>query len=110
MIRKQFVCLTAAMTTEPTYKDTLTVESENGLHLIPCSQIAKLASGFSGTITLKNGEKTADATSVLDIVALCGTQGTVLEVEAVGAGSEEIVGELRDLFAAGFPTDAATDE
>lgn len=92
------------MTSEPTYKDTLTVESENGLHMIPCSQIAKLASGFAGRITLKHGEKVADATSVVDILALCGTQGTVLEVEAVGDGSEEIVSELRQLFASGFPT------
>ncbi len=93
------------MTSDPTCRDTLKVESENGLHLVPCSQIARVAGEFAGSVTLHHGDKAADAKTILDIAALGATQGTVLEVEACGAGCEAIVSTLRDLFAAGFPVE-----
>ncbi|MFK7819301.1 MAG: HPr family phosphocarrier protein [Planctomycetaceae bacterium] len=93
------------MSSEPTYCETLTVESENGLHLVPCSQIARVAGEFSGTVTLRNGEKVADAKTILEIVSLGGTQGTHIEVEAVGDGCEGVVAAIRQLFETGFPTE-----
>lgn len=95
------------MTSEPTCRETLTVESANGLHLVPCSQIARVAGNFSGSVTLRNGDKVADAKTILEIVSLVASQGTVLEVEACGEGCEVVVAALRDLFAAGFPTGEA---
>lgn len=93
------------MTTDPTCRDTLTVESENGLHLVPCSQIARVAGEFCGTVTLWKGDQQADAKSPIHIAALGAPQGTVLDVEAVGEGCEDVVARLRDLFAAGFPVE-----
>lgn len=92
------------MSNEPICRDTLLVESPNGLHLVPCSQIAQLVSTFSGTVTLHNGDRSADASRVIELPALVATQGTELEVVATGEGCEQIVDELKKLFAAGFPT------
>lgn len=93
------------MTTDPTCRDTLTVQSANGLHLVPASQIARTAGEFAGSITLRKGDQSADAKTIIEIVALGAPQGTELEVEAVGEGCEEVVARLRDLFVAGFPVE-----
>lgn len=89
----------------PVCNDTLKVETENGLHLIPCSQIAILAAEFDGSIILRKGDATADATSPIHIAALGASKGTVLDVEARGEGCVQIVQALKDLFASGFPTE-----
>jgi phosphotransferase system HPr (HPr) family protein len=66
-----------------------------------------VAGEFSGTVTLRNGDKVADAKTILELVSLVASQGTVLEVEASGEGCDAVVAALRDLFAAGFPTGEA---
>jgi phosphotransferase system HPr (HPr) family protein len=93
------------MSSEPTHRETLLVESANGLHLVPCSQIARVAGEFAGRVTMLNGEKVADAKTILDIVALGGTQGTEIVVEAEGEGCEDVVASIRRLFETGFPTE-----
>lgn len=98
------------MTGELTYRDTLMVESDNGLHLVPCSQIARAASEFQGTITLRVGDRTADAKTIVEIVSLGASKGTAVEVEARGEGGDEAVGAIRALFQAGFPTGGAASD
>lgn len=97
------------MTAEPVCRDTLLVETENGLHLVPCSLIARTASEFSGKVTLTNGDKSADASTILELMSLSASQGTQLLVEARGEGCEQVVAALRQLFAAGFPTDRPSE-
>ena len=92
------------MSNEPICRDTLLVESPNGLHLVPCSQIARLVSEFSGTVMLHKGDRSADASAVIQIAALGAAQGTELAVVATGEGCEQIVADLKELFASGFPT------
>ena len=84
----------------------MTVENENGLHLVPCSRIAKTAMEFGGSVILTNGDRTADAKTIIELMALNATQGTVLQIEARGDGCEAIVAAIQELFESQFAVDA----
>ena len=76
----------------------LTVQNERGLHLSSAAQIARESQKYDSTITLKKGEKTANAKSVLTITALLAPKGSVLTVIAEGADAAQAVDALEDLF------------
>ena len=60
------------MSTPSIFRQTVVVDLENGLHLVPCSQIAQLARRFDGEIRIRNGKNSVDAKNVLDLLTLGG--------------------------------------
>ena len=80
----------------------LTVELEQGLHVVPCSQIVKEAMKFQGTIRVICGEICADAKSMFDLLGLNAVCGTTLTLEADGDGAEDALDRLVALFEGGF--------
>lgn len=81
---------------------TVTVDLENGLHLVPCSQIAQAARRHGGDIRIRNGQKAADAKNVLDLMTLRAEFGTQLEIEANGAAANEVLEIIVQLFQSKF--------
>ena len=81
---------------------TVTVTLENGLHMVPCSEIAKFVRDFSGQVSIRRDQFAADARSILDLLQLKAECGTMLTVEAQGHAAEELVDGLARLFAANF--------
>jgi phosphotransferase system HPr (HPr) family protein len=80
----------------------LTVALEQGLHVVPCSMIAKTAREFPGAVRIRRGEVVADATSIFDLLGLNAEHGTVLTLEADGEGAAEFLDRLVALFESGF--------
>ena len=80
----------------------LTVLMENGLHIVPCSTIAKSARDFGGSVRIIRGDLVADATSVFDLLGLNAQKGTALVLEASGEGAELFLERLIELFNNGF--------
>lgn len=80
----------------------LTVEMENGLHIVPCSAIAKAARDFGGSVRILRGEIIADATSVFDLLGLNAQKGTILILEANGDGAETVLEKIIEMFHNGF--------
>lgn len=78
------------------------VELENGLHLVPCSQIAQAARRYDGDVRIRNGQKAADAKNVLDLMTLRAECGTQLELEANGAAANEVIEAIVQLFQSKF--------
>ena len=97
------------MTHESVCRQKVVVNLENGLHLIPCSLIAKLARRVNCEVTISNGRQTADAKNVLDIIALAAVQGTELEISTSGEGAEEALASLVELFESDFQTEESGD-
>jgi len=64
--------------------------------------VARTSQGFEASITISNGETRADAGSVLDLLTLAASQGTVLLVEATGSDAEQAVEALGKLVLRGF--------
>jgi phosphotransferase system HPr (HPr) family protein len=81
---------------------TVTVTSENGLHLGPCSMVAKLAKSFQSDIRIRKSDKTVDAKSVFDLMILAASHGSTLELEARGDDAEEAICQLVHLFENNF--------
>jgi phosphocarrier protein HPr len=83
------------------------VNSENGLHLRPGSLIARVASQFQCEVIIRNGQKTADARSPLDLMSLNAQSGSRLILEADGPDASIAIGELTALFESDFKIDDA---
>jgi phosphocarrier protein HPr len=80
----------------------ITVINELGIHARPAAKIAELAAKAAYNIWLiKNGEK-VDASSVIDILSLCGTKGTRMTLKAERPEDKIILKQIVDLFADGF--------
>ena len=80
----------------------VTVNGEHGLHLVPCSLIARTASAFACQMRIKKGDRTVDAKNIFDLMSLNAGKGTQLILEATGDGASEAVRSLSDLFDSGF--------
>ncbi|MFV0443234.1 MAG: HPr family phosphocarrier protein [Planctomycetaceae bacterium] len=76
----------------------LQVELENGLHMLPCSAIAKAAQEFGGAVRVIHGKTTADASSVLELLGLGAGRGTQLTVEVDGDGADRLLDKLAQVL------------
>jgi len=83
----------------------LIVKNANGLHLLPCSLIARTVKDFQGSVKLDNGKQQANAKSPMDVILLGATMGTELVLLVEGQGAEEMADRIERLFADEFQTD-----
>ena len=80
----------------------VTVNGDHGLHLIPCSQIARASFAFACQVRIRKGDRTVDAKSIFDLMSLNAGKGTQLVLEATGEDASEAVTALSELFESGF--------
>jgi phosphocarrier protein HPr len=76
------------------------VASELGIHARPAGRFVALASEFESEISVGKDDEWVNGCSVLSILSLAASQGTVLHVRAVGEDAERAVGELGALIEA----------
>ncbi len=90
------------------------VTLEDGLHMRPMSQIAHMAGGFDGEVTIQRADGPAvNAKSIFDLLTLRAENGTELVLKARGEGAAELLGRLQALFDSNFEwdsSDSADDE
>lgn len=75
-----------------------------GLHARAAAQLVRLASNFESRIKLKRIENAiiADAKSILSILSLAASKGTVLEVEIEGEDENKALAAINEIFENGF--------
>ncbi len=81
---------------------TVTVGLENGLHLVPCSRLVKLANGFRCDVRIRKGSLDADCKNIFDLMGLAAGGGEQLEVIASGDGAGEALAKIAQLFDSNF--------
>ena len=74
------------------------IRSDLGLHARPAARLAELARRFKAKVYLKKGSRQVEAESILDVLALACTKGTVVEVFAEGEDAERAVSEIAKLL------------
>ena len=79
-------------------KKEVTVLNERGMHLTSAAAIAKVAQGFSSTITLTKGDKAADAKSVLTLTTLLAPKGSKIIIKAEGKDARQAMTAIEKLF------------
>jgi phosphocarrier protein len=83
----------------------VTVTNERGLHARPAMQFVDVANGFNAQVIVsKDGDDPleVDGKSVMQMITLEATQGTVLHLKADGDDADQAVGKLAELFETKF--------
>jgi phosphocarrier protein HPr len=75
-----------------------------GLHARAAAQLVRLAGKFSSKIIIKRSDNNlfADAKSILSVLTLAASKGTVLILEVEGDDEQIAFEEIKTLFANGF--------
>lgn len=89
---------------------TVTVKNANGLHLVPCSLIARTANSFACKVQIVRDKKLADAKNIFDLMGLGAACGTELVLTADGDRAVEAIAALVSLFESGLEVTAKRAE
>lgn len=87
-------------------EQTVTILNKMGLHARPASQLAQLSTQFAAQITVHQGDKQADAASVLGLMMLESCQGKTVRVVAQGDDAEAALQAVVELISQKFNEDA----
>jgi phosphocarrier protein len=79
-----------------------TIVNALGLHARAATKLVQLATRFPCDVQLARDDQTANAKSVMGVLLLCGSRGTVIEVKATGERAEECVNAIGALIADRF--------
>ena len=86
-------------------KKELIVQNRSGIHARVSTMIAQRCKGFTSEVRLRNGSVVADCRSVLDLLSLGASSGTVVQLEATGEDAAEAVNAVTVMFEARFNED-----
>ncbi|WP_223432746.1 phosphoenolpyruvate--protein phosphotransferase [Pseudomonas sp. GL-B-26] len=86
---------------EALFSKPVTLANPNGLHARPAAVFAQAAKGFSASIYLHKQQASANAKSLVAIMALQTGHGDVVQVSAAGPDAEAAIKTLAELLTAG---------
>lgn len=81
---------------------TLLIVNKLGLHARAATQLATLVNQFEADVTVKQGEKSASAASVLGLMMLESYQGREIQVISEGSDAEAAMAAVETLIAEKF--------
>ena len=73
-----------------------------GLHARAAAKFVEMATSFPCDIEVSRGEKKIDGKSIMGVMMLAATQGTVIEITVHGPGEEVVLRDLVELVRDGF--------
>jgi phosphocarrier protein len=79
-----------------------TIVNQLGLHARAATKLVQLASRYPCEVELAREDQSANGKSVMGVLLLCGSKGTVLEVRASGDRADECVEAIGNLIADKF--------
>jgi phosphocarrier protein HPr len=78
------------------------IVNKYGLHARPAMQFVELSNQFGSKVEVSNGALTVDAKSIMSVMRLAATKGTVLKIVADGSDAPEAIEALTKLVRDGF--------
>jgi len=78
------------------------IVNKYGLHARPAMQFVELANQHNCKIEVSNGTLAVDAKSIMSVMRLAATKGTVLKLTADGEDAQQAVDALAQLVESGF--------
>lgn len=78
------------------------VANQFGLHARPAGQVAREAQRFAASIAIVGDGEAVDAKSILSLLTLAASKGSVLEIRADGPDAEDAVTCIEGLFVSRF--------
>lgn len=74
------------------------IKDKLGIHARPAVLVGNAAKGFKSKVTLIKGEKTADATRIMGVMALAAKEGDTLIIHVEGEDEEAAAAAMREFF------------
>lgn len=78
------------------------ISNELGLHFRAAAMVVRVLGEFKSDVSISNGTTVADARSVLDLMTLAASCGTLVRVEAEGPDADAAVEALGALIRRNF--------
>ena len=75
-------------------KKKVKIKNPQGLHARPASIFVKIANGFECDITVQKGSEKVNGKSIMGLLMLAASEGSVVEIEASGPDAAKAVQEL----------------
>ena len=85
-----------------TIEKEVKIVNKYGLHARPAMQFVEIANRYGSKIEVSNGNLTVDAKSIMSVMRLAATMGTVLKITAAGTDAEDAGNALCKLVNDGF--------
>ncbi len=79
-----------------------TIVNQLGLHARAATKLVQLASKFPCDVEIVREDQVANGKSVMGVLLLCGSIGTVVDVRAHGERADECVSAIGELIANRF--------
>ena len=95
----------AARTGISTVQRQIIISNSLGFHARPAARIARAAAAAAARVWIENGDRTADATSILDLLTLEGQPGTLVTICIENPADKAILDEVAELIERGFDED-----
>jgi len=83
----------------------LTIPNEDGLHARPAAKFVKIASRYSCEVWVEKDDEEINGKSIMGLMMLAASQGTVIKVTAEGDGADAALEHLSKLVNSGFEAD-----
>lgn len=77
---------------------TVTIAAEAGLHARPAALFTQAVSRSGVAVTVRKGEKSANAASILGVISLGVSQGEQVTIASDDDGAEAVLDELVELL------------
>ncbi len=87
------------------YSRTLTISNSKGLHARAAAKFVQLASDFDAQITVVRDGTIVDGRSIMGLLMLAASPGTVIELQAAGREAEKALAAIGGLVEAKFLED-----
>ena len=78
------------------------IVNDLGLHARAATKLVQLAARYPCEVIVSHGGQNANAKSVMGVLLLCGSKGTVVEVTASGEQAQDCVDAIGKLIADRF--------
>ncbi|NPA48385.1 MAG: HPr family phosphocarrier protein [Thermodesulfobacteria bacterium] len=79
-------------------KRKVVIQNDLGLHARPAAKLAEAARKFQAKVYLRKGSQQVEAESILDVLSLACTKGSIIEIWAEGEEAERAVSEIVELL------------
>lgn len=79
-------------------KKQLTIINKLGLHARAASKLVATASKFQSSIQINRSGQQADAKSIMSVLMLAASKGTVLDVTVIGHDAEQAMQQIETLI------------
>jgi phosphocarrier protein HPr len=78
------------------------IVNQLGLHARAATKLVQLASKFPCEVEVAREDQAANGKSVMGVLLLCGSKGTVIDVRARGEGADDCIKAIGELIANKF--------